>query len=49
LDTISTKRQKVPMVARRWVLLSSINFPSMTLTTNSIALALAVGYFEFKI
>jgi hypothetical protein len=34
LDIVSTKRQKVPMDARRWILLSSIDFPSMTLMTN---------------
>ncbi len=37
LDIVSMKRQKVPMDVRRRVLLSSINFPSTTSMTNSIA------------
>jgi hypothetical protein len=44
LDTISTKRQKMPMDARRRVLLLSINFPLTTLMINFTVEKLVVGY-----
>jgi hypothetical protein len=45
LDIISTKREKVPVDARRQVLLSSNNFPSIT---NSTMGESAPGYLDPK-
>ncbi len=49
LDVVSTERQKLPMDAKRWVLLSSIKFLSMTLMTNFSAEESIVGYSRFRI
>jgi hypothetical protein len=46
LDIISMKRQKVPMDVRRWVLLSSNDFPSII---DYIARESAPGYFGSEI
>ncbi len=43
------KKAKVPMDVRRWVLLSSIDFPSTTLTTDSTAKESVVEYVICKI
>jgi hypothetical protein len=49
LDTILINKQKVPMDAKRHVLLSSTNSPLTPLTTNSKMYKPAIGYSEFEI
>ncbi len=46
LDIVSMKRQKMPMDARRWVLLSSSEFPS---TTNFTMGESSAGYYGYGI